>query len=217
MKSSATKPRARPVGGLPVDVQYTPAATMRKPPPITTPCTGETSTFSAHTGRPARATRVPARAAAGSTKALHVAQRASNHSDDARICSWRLATYFLMEFLLCTGDEIMMKRSFYIEILCKIYRATTPTHHRTLLVASRGGRIGNRDYMFRDVRKALTPDHALDKKGVVTEKVPQALPTLSNWYSSSRAHPTKCVRATSLYPRRLTIFLYAISAAVSSS
>ena len=83
MKSSATKPRARPVGGLPVDVQYTPAATMRKPPPITTPCTGETSTFSAHTGRPARATRVPARA--GSTKALHVAQRASIHSDDARI------------------------------------------------------------------------------------------------------------------------------------
>ena len=43
----------------------------------------------------------------------------------------------------------MMKRSFYIEILCKIYRATTPTHHRTLLVASRGGRIGNRDYMFK--------------------------------------------------------------------
>ena len=45
-------------------------------------------------------------------------------------------------------DEIMMKRSFYIEILCTIHRATTPTHHRTLLVASRGGRIGNRDYMF---------------------------------------------------------------------
>ena len=81
MKSSATKPRARPVGGLPVDVQYTPAATMRKPPPMTTPCTGETSTFSAHTGRPLRATRVPARAAAGSTKALHVAQRASIHRE----------------------------------------------------------------------------------------------------------------------------------------
>jgi hypothetical protein len=92
-------------------VQYTPAATMRKPPPMTTPCTGETSTFSAHTGRPLRATRVPARAAAGSTKALHVAQRASIHREGEPIIGLR--TTHARTHARCRDETVRVNKSLH--------------------------------------------------------------------------------------------------------